>query len=281
MRTRVILLGTNGGPLVRLDRAASAQVVLVDDVAYLVDCGEGAVRQLVAAGVAPASVRHLFITHHHADHNIGYSGLLVGAWVSGLDGVLTAHGPTPLARMTDAFFVMNDVDLRLRAASTGRKPLADLVAVQEFAGPGVIFQDERVTVTAASVPHPPVEEAYAFRFDGPDRSIVISGDTARSEDLIALAEGADVLIHEVFYPPAVAGMAANNIHRANTLTDHILACHTSVDEVGEIAAAAGVATLVLSHFVPGDTAVTDEVWAQHAQRGFKGRVIVGRDLLEV
>lgn len=280
-RTRLILLGTNGGPVVRLDRASPAQVVLVDDAAYLVDCGEGVVRQLVAAGVAPATVRELFITHHHADHNIGYGGLLMGAWVSGLDRVLTAHGPPPLARMTEAFFVMNDLDLRMRAASTGRTALADLVAVEEFADPGVVFEDACVTVTAARVPHPPIDQAYAFRFDGPDRSIVISGDTARSDDLVALAEGADVLVHEVFYPPAIEQMAAVDTQRASTLIEHIVACHTSVDEVGEIASAAGVTTLVLSHFVPGDTSVPDDVWAERARRRFGGEVIVGRDLLEV
>jgi len=281
MRMRLILLGTNGGPVVRLDRASPAQVVVVDDVAYLVDCGEGVVRQLVAAGVAPASVRHLFITHHHADHNIGYGGLLMGAWVSGLDAVLTAHGPPPLARITEAFFVMNDFDLRMRAASTGRTALANLVDVDEFADPGVVFEDARVSVTAAPVPHPPIDQAYAFRFDGPDRSIVISGDTRPSEDLVALAQGADVLVHEVFYPPAIEEMARVDVQHASTLRDHIFACHTSVDKVGEIATAAGVATLVLSHFVPGGTSVPDDVWAERARQTFAGQVIVGRDLLEV
>lgn len=281
MRTRLVLLGTNGGPVVRLDRASPAQVIVVDDVAYLVDCGEGVVRQLVAAGIAPASVHQLFITHHHADHNIGYAGLLIGAWVSGLEGVLTAHGPPPLARMTEAFFVMNDVDLRMRGASTGRAALADLVAVDEFTQAGVVFEDSRVRVTAARVEHPPIDQAYAFRFDGPDRSIVISGDTARSDDLIALAQGADVLVHEVFYPPAIERMAAMDAQRARTLTEHIVACHTSVDEVGEVAAAAGVGTLVLSHFVPGGTSVPDDVWASRAKQTFDGQVIVGRDLLEI
>jgi ribonuclease BN (tRNA processing enzyme) len=183
--------------------------------------------------------------------------------------------------MTEAFFAMNDFDLRMRASSTGRTALADLVAVDEFVDPGVVFEDPRVTVTAARVPHPPIHQAYAFRFDGPDRSIVISGDTARSDELVAFARGADVLVHEVYYPPAIAQMAALDMRCATTLAEHIVACHTSVDEVGEIAAAAGVATLVLSHFVPGDASVPDEVWAERARRRFGGQVIVGRDLLEV
>lgn len=278
MRTRLILLGTNGGPIVQSDRSSPAQVVLVDDVAYLVDCGEGVVRQLVTAGIPPATVRQLFITHHHADHNIGLSGLLMGAWVSGLGGVLTVHGPPPLARMIEAFFAMNDFDLRMRAATTGRTALAGLVAVDEFAEPGVVFTDSRVTVTAARVHHPPIDQAYAFRFDGPDRSIVISGDTTPCEELIRLATGADILVHEVTYLLASQAVAAGMPHAA-TLTDHLRDCHTSVEEVGRVAAAAGVGTLVLSHFVPGDSSVSDAEWARLAQHGFDGRVIVGRDLL--
>lgn len=283
MRTKLVLLGTNGGPTVRLDRSAPAQVILVDDVAYLVDCGEGTVRQLAAAGIPLSSIEHVFFTHHHADHNLGYGSLLLVSWVTGLQRQLSVHGPAPLVQITDAFFAMNAFDLEMRAASTGRPPLGGLVSVQEFGGEefsggAVVLEDDRVRVTAARVHHPPVEEAYAFRFDGPDRSIVISGDTTPCEDLIRLASGADILVHEVTYVPAIQAVAAGMPHAA-TLTDHLRDCHTSVEEVGRVAAAACVGTLVLSHFVPGDSSVSDAEWARLAQHGFDGRVVVGRDLL--
>jgi len=288
MRTRLVLLGTNGGPTVRLDRSAPAQAIVVDGVAYLVDCGEGTVRQLAAAGIPLSSIEHVFFTHHHADHNLGYGSLLLVSWVTGLQRQLSVHGPAPLAQMTDAFFAMNAFDLEMRAASTGRPPLTGLVRVEEFSGAefsgqeigggAVVLEDDRVRVTAARVHHPPVEESYAFRFDGPDRSIVISGDTTPCEELIRLATGADILVHEVTYPPAIEAVAAGMPHAA-TLTDHLRDCHTTVEEVGRVAAAAGVGTLVLSHFVPGDSSVSDAEWARLAQQGFAGRVIVGRDLL--
>jgi len=278
MRTKLVLLGTNGGPIVRLDRSAPAQAVVIDDVAYLVDCGEGTVRQLIAAGIPLPSIEHLFITHHHADHNLGYGSLLFVSWATGRVTPLTVHGPPPLVDMTQSFLDMNAYDLGMRAASTGRMPLGDGVRVKEFSEAGTVLHDERVKVTMTRVHHPPVYEAYAFRFDGPDRSIVISGDTAPSDELIRLATGADVLVHEVLYLPAVERVAGNLPH-ARTLTEHLVRCHTSVEDVGKLAAAAGVGTLVLSHFIPADSSVPDEEWARLAQQGFDGEVVVGRDLM--
>jgi ribonuclease BN (tRNA processing enzyme) len=131
------------------------------------------------------------------------------------------------------------------------------------------------------VDHPPVVPAFAYRFDAPDRSIVISGDTSPSDNLIALAKGADVLVHSVMYPSAVERMVAR-VPNAAMLKDSILAHQTSAEDAGRIAQSAGVKTLVLSHFVPpDDPQVTDQMWSDAARSRFGGTVIVGRDLLEI
>jgi ribonuclease BN (tRNA processing enzyme) len=136
-------------------------------------------------------------------------------------------------------------------------------------------------VTCALVPHPLVAPAYAYRLDAADRSIVISGDTAYSEDLIALAKGADVLVHEALFLPAVDRLVAR-VPNASSLRDHLIASHTSAEDCGRIATAAGVKTLVLSHFVPPDDPhVTEQMWLDAARQHFKGKIIVGRDLLEI
>ena len=121
--------------------------------------------------------------------------------------------------------------------------------------------------------------ALAYRFDTANRSVVFSGDTAPSESLIALARGADVLVHEVLYVPGLEGLAARD-PGAGRLREHLIASHTPTTEVGRIAAAAGVKALVLSHFVPGDDPwITDEMWTEGIRRYFKGDVVVGRDLM--
>ena len=124
------------------------------------------------------------------------------------------------------------------------------------------MQDDNVKVTAALVDHPPIENAFAYRFDAPDRSIVISGDTEVSKNLIALAKGADVLVHEALWLPAVDRIVAK-VPNATTLKQHIIDSHTSVEDCGRVAAAAGVKTLVLSHLVPpDDPAITDQMWIE-------------------
>jgi ribonuclease BN (tRNA processing enzyme) len=136
-------------------------------------------------------------------------------------------------------------------------------------------------MSSALVHHPPVRPAFAFRFDGPDRSIVISGDTTACKELIDLARGADVLVHEALSLPGV-DVLADKIGNASNLKQHLLASHTTTEDVGRIAAEAGVSTVVLTHLVPGDMdTITEAMWAAGVKKHFGGRVIVGRDLLEI
>ena len=155
--------------------------MLVDDVAYVVDCGNGVARQLVLAGLDLSRIRHVFITHHHSDHNADFGTLLLLAWAAGLKTPVDAWGPAPLEKMMALFFEINAPDIDVRIADEGRPPLVPLIHAHNVAGGGVVVKDERVTVRAAVVHHPMVPMAFAYRFDGPDRSIVFSGDTTRSD----------------------------------------------------------------------------------------------------
>jgi ribonuclease BN (tRNA processing enzyme) len=279
--TRLILLGTGGGPRPRTASSGSAQVVVSNGVAYVVDCGDGVARQLAFAGVPFPSLRHIFITHQHSDHTADYGNLIQLAWSAGLNSRVDAWGPPPLARMTQLFFEMNASDIDIRIANEGRPPLAPLVHVHELREGGAVMSDENVTVTAALVDHPPVVPAFAYRFDARDRSIAISGDTAPSRNVEKLAAGADVLVHSVMYPPAIDRLVAR-VPNAAALKGSILAHQTSAEDAGRVAQLAGVKTLVLSHFVPPDDAgITDAMWREAASRHFRGTVIVGRDLLEI
>jgi ribonuclease BN (tRNA processing enzyme) len=256
-------------------------VIVTDNVAYVIDCGNGVARQLVSAGVPLTTLRHVFITHHHSDHNADYGNLIWLAWAAGLSTRVDTWGPPPLERMTSLFFEMNAYDIGVRTANEGRPPLAPLVHVHEQREAGLVMSDERMKVTAALVDHPPVVPAFAYRFDARDRSIVISGDTAPSPNLVKLATGADVLVHAVMYPPAIDRLAAR-VPNAAALKASILAHQTSAEDAGRLAQDAGVKTLVLSHFVPpDDPEVTDTMWLAAAKQHFRGTVIVGKDLLEV
>ena len=207
-KTRLILLGTGGGPRPRQSSMSTAQVIIANDVPYVVDCANGVSRQLVLAGVALAKVRHVFVTHHHSDHNADYGNLLLLAWASGLRTRVDTWGPPPIERITRLFFEMSAPDMEVRIADEGRVPLVPLIHPHELTQDGPVMQDENVKVTAARVEHPLVADAFAYRFDARDRSIVISGDTHRSDNLVKLARGADVLVHEALWVPGVDRLVA-------------------------------------------------------------------------
>ncbi|WP_201315676.1 MBL fold metallo-hydrolase [Dyella sp. EPa41] len=280
-RSRLILLGTAGGPTPKADRAAPASAIVIDGVVYVIDCGNGVARQMVKAGLDLGALRHVFITHQHSDHNADVGNLPWLAWSGPLHTRVDLWGPPPLTDMTRQFLAMNAGDIHIRERDEGRPPLAPLLVPHDLAGPGPVMHDERVKVTSALVQHPPVTPAFAYRFDCPDRSIVFSGDTRPSDNLIELARGADMLVHEVMYLPALEKLIGTEPNAAR-LREHLLASHTTTEQVGRIATEAGVKTLVLNHFVPGGhPPVPDEVWRDAVSPHFKGRLVVGRDLMEL
>jgi ribonuclease BN (tRNA processing enzyme) len=281
-RTRLILLGTGGGPRVLVPgRAKPANLLVINGAAYVVDCGSGVAHQYVKAGVPLTALRYVFITHHHSDHNLDYGNLLYNAWATGLRTRVDTYGPPPLKAMTDAYWQLNRFDVETRIADEGRPDLRTLVVAHEHDQAGTVMQNDDVKVTAARVFHPPIAQSYAYRFDAKDRSIVISGDTGYSQALIALATGADVLVHEVMHPGGVESLL-KRVPNAATLRVNLLRHHTSTEDVGRVAAAAGVKTLVLTHFVPPDDAtLTDAMWLEGVRLHFSGQVILGQDLLEV
>jgi ribonuclease BN (tRNA processing enzyme) len=279
-RTRLVLLGTAGGPTPKAARAAPAQAIVVGDRLYLVDCGDGVARQIALARLSVRRLRAVFITHQHSDHNAGYGPLLVLSWASNLTTAIDVYGPPPLVGMTSNLLAAHRFDIELRMKDEGRPPLAPLVRPHEISAAGEVFKDDRVRVTAVLNNHPPIAHSFAYRFDTADRSIVISGDTTYSQQVVKLARGADILVHEVmsraFWERPDAPQPASVIR-------HIVASHTDAADVGRVAAEAGVGTLVLSHFVPSEGAgsPTDDEWLTAVRRQFKGKVVVGRDLMEL
>lgn len=278
--TRLVLLGTAGGPTPKVTRSAPAQAIVVGDRIYLVDCGDGVARQFALASLPLRQLRAVFITHQHSDHNAGYGPLFLLGWTAGIAAPVDTYGPPPLVKMTRLLLESYEYDIELRMRDEARPPLAPLVRPHEITAPGEVFKDDRVRVTAALNHHPPIQHSFAYRFDTPGRSIVISGDTAYSESVLALARGADVLVHEVVFRPF---WERPDAPQTAEIRRHIIASHTDAEDAGRLAAAAGVKTLVLTHFVPSEPtgAVSEEVWIGAAKKHFAGKVIAGRDLTEI
>ena len=280
--TRIILLGTKGGPRVgEAGRTNPATLLKINGQPYLVDCGYGVSRQLLQANIPLNRVRYIFITHHHSDHNLEYGPLLYNAWITGLPVNIDSYGPKGLEKMTRDFFEYAKFDIEIRIPDEGRPDPRLMVHPHDFDQPGTILKNDDVTVSTCRVLHPPIRESYAYRFDAFDRSVVISGDTAYSPELAKFARGADVLVHEIMYLPGVEALL-KRLPNAGRLRQHLLAAHTLPEDVGKVASEAGVKTLVLTHFVPGDdSSITDDQWTQGVRQYYKGQIIVGRDLMEI
>jgi ribonuclease BN (tRNA processing enzyme) len=279
---RLVLLGTRGGPRVGASgRSNPSTLILVNEVPYLIDCGYGTTRQLLAAGVSLDHLRYIFITHHHSDHNLEFGTVFYNAWVTGLSARVDAYGPVGLEQMTKDFFNYMKLDIDVRMEDEGRSDPRKLILAHDINKAGVVVQNDDVKVSACQVHHPLVKQAYAYRFDSKDRSIVISGDTTYAPELADFAKGADVLVHEVMYLQGIEKLV-KRLPNATRLREHLLASHTVPEDVGKIAAAANVKTLVLTHFVPGDDpSITDDQWTEGVRKHFHGRIVVGKDLMEI
>lgn len=278
---RLILLGTAGGPTPKKSRAAPAQMILINGEAYIIDCGNGVAQQIVKAGVKLSAIRHVFLSHHHSDHNADYGNLMLLAWAADLNHRIDTYGPAPIKRMTQQFLALNEFDIKTRIQDEGRQPLKSLIYPHEIKSGGLVMQNRQVKVTAAQVVHPPVTPSFAYRFEHQEKSIVISGDTSYSDNLVRLAQGADVLVHEIMHTPSLDQLLATEPN-ATQLKEHLLASHSTAEQVGRIATEAQVKKLVLSHFVPGGYPYLDDsVWLDAVRPYFDGEIIVGSDLMEI
>jgi ribonuclease BN (tRNA processing enzyme) len=253
--------------------------------AYVVDCGLGVTNQFANTGISFGQIQAIFITHHHPDHNVEYGPLLVIGWVEGLPASVRAFGPPPLSQMTADILRAYKTTIDFWAEDFKTKPL-ESVKVQEVSAAGTVMQDDKVRISAAVVSHPPVTPALAYRFDFRDRSIAFSGDTAPSDAVVRIARGADVLVHEAMYLPAVEQYAKGLIAQGRPLNfenfmAHMKADHTPVEDVGRIAHEAGVKTLVLSHLSPAIDGLDDDTWRAPAAKYFKGEILVGKDLMVI
>lgn len=281
--TRLILLGTAGGPSIKRNRAQPSNALIVNGSVYIIDAGNAVCRQMALAGVPSQALRAVFITHNHSDHMADYGTLLLRSWLSGLNTPVDTYGPPPLEEITQNYLKYMDWDIQLRIEDEGRPPLAPLIRAHNISEEGLLYRDENISVTAAEVPHGAAKPAYAFRFDTPHRSIVFSGDTSRSDNLIKLAKGADVLVHEVLNLDGVDAISGVAGAGRDALKHHIIEAHTTAEEVGQVAAEANVGTLVLTHFVPTGLPEYDrpDLWLEGVRKHYDGKVIVGEDLLEI
>jgi ribonuclease Z len=266
--TRVILLGT-GTPNPEPQRMGPAVAVVSADRVYLVDCGPGVVRRAAEAGLKMEQLTRVFVTHLHSDHTAGYPDLILTPPNSGRVEPLQAFGPPGLRAMTAHVLAAWKEDLDIRLHGTQPVSARGFRVEAHDVKPGEVYRDAGMRIVAFAVEHGQWKHAYGYRLEAPDKTIVISGDTTYSRNLIAAAKSCDILVHEVYSEKGSASRPANwqRYHSAY---------HTSAPDVGRVAAEVQPKKLVLYHLLPmGQTPeeVLDEV-----RRHFAGEIVYGNDL---
>jgi len=270
----VVLLGT-GMPVPNPDAAGPATAVVYGSRVFLFDAGPAVMRQLRAANLPIRGPTALFVTHLHSDHTVGLPDLIFTSWVMGRTTALRAYGPSGLAKMIDALATAYSEDIAVRSHGLEGLPANGWrVDPHETTG-GITYDSGGVRVTAFKVLHGSWPVALAYRIDTPNRSIVISGDTRPSDELVAMSQGVDVLVHEV-YPESIYVRNRGN-KLGDTTNDYFRSFHTSDVQLGKLAARAQPKLLILSHIVR--MGATDEALLAGVRAGgFTGRAVVGKDL---
>lgn len=281
-RTQIVMLGT-GTPIPDPDRSGPATAIVVDSVAYLFDAGVGVVRRAAAAGRAGVAAfggriagaqpnprfDRIFITHLHSDHTMGLADAIFTPWIQGRRQPVDIYGPPGLAWLVSTILDGNAEDIQERVASAGGPSRDGWKAVAHEVHPGVVFRDERITVRAFRVLHSQWPNAYGYRIDTPDRSIVISGDTRETDAVADACNGCDVLIHEVFSDSGFAQMSpARQPYHA--------AAHTPATAVGRVATKGRAKMVILTHILFFGS--TEDRILREVRSTYGGRVVMARDL---
>ena len=268
----VLLLGT-GYPRPDPERAGPSTVVIAGDTWFVVDAGRGTTMRIAATDLQYAKLRGVFLTHLHSDHTAGLPDLFNTSWQFGRKTVpLELYGPRGTKKLANAMLEFFAEDIHLRRDLLEKHPAAGATIRTHIVREGVVYDDGNVKITAFAVDHRPVVNAFGYRFESGGKTVVISGDTRPTDNLVRYAKNADVLVLEAYLPEHFARVDTPEV--AARLTRY----HTSAEEAGQLAARAGVKKLVLTHLIPGNA---EETFRERAGRAFKGEIVVGRDLLKV
>jgi len=288
-----VLLCGAGGPLPDAERSGPCVAVVAGGSLFVVDAGSGGARNLQSPDVnwSPGRIRALFLTHYHSDHIDGLGELGMLRWVGGNHTEpLPVYGPAGLEDVVSGFHRAYHLDVRYRTAHHGPEVVPEsgagfashVIALPPPGVPATIFEEDDIRISAFRVEHEPVSPAVGYRFDYAGRSLVVSGDTKKSDSLLASARGVDLLVHEALSPVLVgvmheAAVAAGNPGLAKITAD-IPDYHTSPLEAAELAEAAGAGHLLFYHVVPPlPLPGLASVFLDGVSSAYSGEVTLGRD----
>lgn len=270
---KVTLLGT-GSPRPVMERFGPSILVEAGKERLLFDCGRGATQRLYQLKVPFADLTALFLTHLHSDHIVGIADLYLTGWIFGRSTPLRIWGPTGTMEMMSHLEQAYQFDIHVRRDVDEKLPAQGVVVVAQDIEQGVVYRNGDLKVTAFTVDHAPIKPAFGYRVDYAGHSLVLSGDTRYSENLIQFAQGADVLIHEVLDPEAYR--ASDQVYSPEQ-KQKVISHHTTPEQAGAVFNRVKPKLAVYCHVVP--SAAPD--LAAHTRKIYSGPLEVGEDLMNI
>jgi ribonuclease BN (tRNA processing enzyme) len=294
--TRLITVGTAGGPVPRASRAQSANLLIVNGTPYLIDAGDGTTRRLAKMHFNFRTLGTVFVTHGHNDHTGGLGMVMSSAWTAQRTAPIDVYGPPGTEVLIKAAIAYYGLDGEIRISDGSRTVPIAKVFFGHDVGPGLVFQDANIKVTAVENSHfhhhpgSPAygrHKSYSYRFETPDRVIVFTGDTGASDAVTALAKDADILVTEVVSVEDVKEARIRD-GRWQVMSEaeqaayirHMVEEHLTPQQIGTMAARAGVKTVILSHLTPRPGTDDYTPWADEMRKHFSGQVLVAKNLME-
>src|SRR5688500_3089601 len=267
---KVTLLGT-GCPAPVMNRFGPSILVEAGDQKLIFDTGRGALLRLTQIKVKPKDINGVFFTHLHSDHLVGFPDLWLTGWVNGRrDKPVQAFGPKGTVKMMSYLEQAFEYDIRIRLYDDKAPPEGVVIEAKDITE-GVVYEKNGVKLTAFEVDHQPIKPAFGYRIDYAGRSVVLSGDTRFSENLIKFAKGADLLIHEVVSPESLK-RAEYGEERSKIIIDH----HTTPEQAGELFSIVKPKLAVYSHIVLPSATVQDLI--PPTRKTYSGPLELGEDL---
>jgi len=277
----IMFLGT-GNTLGGVYRVKSSIAVFAAGQIFLVDCGEGVIQRLLAAGILPNHINKIFFTHHHTDHNGGFIDFFITSSLNRLDSgrklPIEVYGPTNskeiISKMRES--VESDVISRKNNDNNWSK-----IFFHELNN-GIIYNEKGLEVTVFLVEHGPYKPAVGYKFEYNGKKIVFSGDTSPNKNVKFFSKKADILIHEAYNTEWIKASVKQNPSDAQTM-EAVMAKHTSTLEAAEIAQEAEVRHLVLTHHIPSPVPLAriEKQYLKGMSKIFSGKISMGRDLMAI
>lgn len=252
---KVTLCGTSS-PLVAEGRAQACVAIETPDHLYIVDAGSGSSIRANLSGLPTGKLHSLFITHFHSDHISDIGDFNLSSWVGGRPEPLQLVGGEGVAQLAEGLNMAYAMDRSYRVAHHGEEILDPALGLlgSKTVNAGVILEQNGLTVTAITAEHPPITPAFAYRFDYKGRSVVVSGDTIVTDEMINAVSGVDLLLHDAMSLTLIKGMenavrTMGNERTAKILFD-IQDYHATNENLSRFVDEAKVGQLALYHLVP-------------------------------